>query len=65
MDGISFNKRNDLKFRIDDCETTFIELPTPGKQKNIIIAAIYRYPHDSNLDSFFAKFSSVFEKNCK
>ena len=60
-DGISHTKRNDLKFRIDNCETTFIELHTPGKQTNIIIAAIYRHPHDSNLNSFFAKFSSVLE----
>ena len=60
-EGVSYTKRKDLKFRIDDCETTFIELTTPGKQKNIIVAAIYRHPHDSNLDSFFAKFSSVLE----
>ena len=60
-DGLDCTRRIDLDFQCDGCETTFIEIPTPGKQKNIIIGAIYRHPHD-NHDYFFSEFYSNLKK---
>ena len=59
--GLDCTLRDDLNLQCDGCETTFIELTTPGKQKNIIIGAIYRHPHE-NHEYFFPNFYSTLEK---
>ena len=59
-EGLNCTRRDDLNILCDGCETTFMEVPTPGKQKNIIIGAIYRHPHE-NHESFFSSFYSIME----
>ena len=59
---IKFDRRPDLEFDMEDCETCFIEVKTHAKQKNLIIGSIYRHPHDSNLDEFFSEFIKTAEK---
>ena len=51
-----------VKFKVDDiCETTFLELIIDDNQKNIIVDAIYRHPHN-NFGCFFVKFFETVEK---
>ena len=54
-------RRDDLNIKCEGCETTFLELPTRGNQKNMIIAAIYRHPH-MNYSDFFTNFYETVEK---
>ena len=60
--GLDHTVRYDLNFiNCDGCEATFIEIPTPGKQKDIMIGAIYRHPHN-NHESFYGEFARFIEK---
>ena len=60
-EGLNCSGRDDLNLQCEGCESTFLEIPTPGKQKNIIVGAIYRQPHD-NHEYFFSSFYSTMEK---
>ena len=60
-EGLNCSGRDDLNLQCEGCESTFLEIPTPGKQKNIIVGAIYRHPHD-NHEYFFSSFYSTMEK---
>ena len=43
-DHITFSRRKDLEFDIDDCESCFVKIKTVKKQKNMIIGTIYQHP---------------------
>ena len=49
---IDFKRRHDFEFKIDSCETCFVELISQERQKNIIVGVIYRHPHN-NFGDFF------------
>ena len=58
---IMFERRSDLEFHIDSCEATIVVIISPQRQKNTIVAVIYRHPHQ-NYESFFTKLSSFVQK---
>ena len=45
---LRYEPRPDLKPNFDSCEGNFIEIVTGSKAKNILIAAVYRHPHDNH-----------------
>lgn len=62
-----FTVRNDLDFNLDgESEATFIEIVSYGKQsKNVILASVYRHPHDNHLEflsAFGGKIESIQKK---
>ena len=57
-------RRHDLEFKIESCETCFVELISHEKNKNIIVGVIYRHPHN-NFDQFFVKLQATCEKILK
>ena len=54
---MNFVRRHDLEFKIESCETCFVELTSLEKNKNVIVAVIYRHPHN-NFDPFFSEITS-------
>ena len=58
--SLSYNRRPDLEFKVESCETTFIELKSSNNQKGTIVGIIYRHPHENHL-SFFSEMTSIIE----
>ena len=63
---LQYKLRPDLSFDFDGCETKFIEIISNSKnQRNTIIGALYRHPHD-NHNIFFPKLNYLLQKiTCK
>ena len=61
LSDIDCIRRDDLNLKCEGCESTFLELPTKGCQKNVVIGAIYRHPLDNHHD-FLSSFYSQVEK---
>ena len=51
----------DLQAHFDGCESTVLEVQTNPTQKSLIIAAIYRHPHD-NHDAFASYLKETLDK---
>lgn len=59
--SLMHKNRPDLEPSIDGCEGSFIEINKGSNNKNILIASIYRHPHD-NHDLFFEYLSGLLDK---
>ena len=55
---LHYVRRIDLEFKIESCETTFIELTAANNQKGTIVGVIYRHPHENHLSLFCSMYSN-------
>ena len=61
---LEFIRRHDFEFKIQSCETCFVELISQDNSRNVIVGIIYRHPHN-NFDEFFYNLQSVCESILK